>query len=132
MYDRVRRNGQVGVGAARRDVKTCTTSGIESNRYPFKKRFRIRPQVDDDIVDATTEARYGLAFGMRGELVMKATQRVQMRVFRNVALCDLRRNPMSGKLFLAEMPAKYAAFVADKLSVDQPRTRNIKFLELQG
>ena len=131
MYDRVRRNRQVGVGAARRDVKTRTTPGVERNRYPLQRRFRIRPQVDDDVVDATTEARYGLALGMRGKLVMKAAQRVQMRVFGNVALRDLGPNPVSGKLLLAEMPAKYAAFVAEKLSFDQPCACDIEFLELQ-
>src|SRR5271165_6697611 len=67
---------------------------------PLQKGVRIRPQINDYVVDGATSAAHNLCLRMRGILVMQPAQRSLLWVLRNVALDYFRVQTLLQKLVL--------------------------------
>jgi len=78
---------------------------------------RLRPQVNDYIVDGTSGASHKLGLGVRRILIMDATKSACVRVKGDTALHQLRLQPVTFEFLLAPGSRKESPFITRRLDL---------------
>lgn len=110
--------GLEAVGKFLRDVEHFTIRRGELDGKMLLEGWRGTPDVDNDVIDRSRCAPYKLCFRKRNSLVMHSSQSAFPFVERNVALHDLRVEPMRFKFPPAERAGKKPALVCVLIHFD--------------
>jgi hypothetical protein len=97
------------------------------DRHPMLERQRIRPQVDNHIINRASGAPHQLGFLQRGRLEMHPAERALLFVEGDAALHEPRVKPMGVEFFLAKRPGKKTALVFHLLRVNNIGTSKFRF-----
>src|SRR6266404_6875571 len=109
-----------------------TVAGSQFYSEPFSPSRRVRPQIDDYIVNRAASAANQLRFLVRGNLVMHSSQRAPLLIERGITLHHLRIQAASSKLFLAPGSREKATLVIKPFRLDNKRAFQLSFVEFDS
>src|SRR5262249_50943188 len=109
--------GQKGIGAALRDEQHPIVRRAELDRQVTHEGRRLRTQVEQHVMHGATNATQELVFLIRGDLVVKAAQRVLVAVEGDVHLHDPVGQAAVPELASTPTAGKEAAIVSAPLKL---------------
>src|SRR5438132_1674408 len=110
------------MGESGRHVHQAVVFHRDLNRLPSTLRGGSRPKVDDDVVNRPLCTPDQLGLFKRCRLVVKTAERSAPRIEGEIAFGQVVLQAMSRQIVAAPAAREEAAFIADRLDLDQKGT----------
>jgi hypothetical protein len=119
-----------GIRATGRNMNRFSIFAIELACNPIQVCFGLGPQINNYVMNASPQARKGLALTVWGYLIMKPPKSKREPVLRDIRLFHRRGNSMLAKFLNTEMSAEHASMIREWFGFDNEYALYLLFEKL--